>query len=304
MSSDRGQGTAPGKIILLGEHAAVYGYPAVGLPLAEGARVSVRRGSGVVRVSGPHVTSEARDVTVADLVRRALGSPADELDADVELEIPIACGLGSSAAVAVAAIRAGAEYAGELLTNVELVKRATDAEVVVHGSSSGLDPTLAAASTLTRFRKTSTGPEFVAVTPACELVLVVTVCGSHGGARLSIGALRTLRDRAPEAVSSALATLGSVAERGIEAIEKGELELLGQLMNLAHGTLAGLGFVSDRVESAVRAARAAGALGAKMSGAGGAGGAIVALTTDPEAVESCFARLGGPVWVSRVASSS
>ncbi|MBI2375136.1 MAG: mevalonate kinase [Deltaproteobacteria bacterium] len=305
------QGAAPAKVILLGEHAAVYGHAAVGFALPNGARVRLRPGAGHVEVrarasqTADHASpteSGARSVSLADVVIRALGSRAPALDAEVDVEVPASAGLGTSAAVAVATLRALNELDGAAEDRLALVRSATDAEVVVHGSSSGLDPTLSALGGLTRFRRTPSGPEFAPVEPSSELQFVVTTVGGHGGASRSIGALQNLRRSAETTTDSALATLGSAAERGILAIERGELELLGKLMNLAHGTLAGLGLVADPVEAAIRAARAEGALGAKMSGAGGAGGAIVALTRDPARIEALLKKLGAEeIWIVRLA---
>jgi len=71
--------------------------------------------------------------------------------------------------------------------------------------------------------------------------------------------------------------MGRLAVEGTEALEAGDLESLGDAMNVNHGLLAAAGVSSPALDIAVDTLRRAGALGAKLTGAGGDGGAVVAL---------------------------
>ena len=91
MSTQVLTGRAPGKIILFGEHAVVYGEPAIGLPLSRGASVTLKPGTGKIRIRTPPefaVRASKRAATPRDLVERALGDAARLSDVEIELGFP------------------------------------------------------------------------------------------------------------------------------------------------------------------------------------------------------------------------
>src|SRR5262249_23950184 len=140
------RGRAAGKVILLGEHAVVYGRPALAAGVGLGLSVELSAGDGPGRVeSDPPVPPD--DARPLALVREALGLlelPASDLVVRISSELPVAVGLGSSAALSVALLRALAEATGRTLAPAEELALARRLEAIFHGHPSGIDPAAAA----------------------------------------------------------------------------------------------------------------------------------------------------------------
>lgn len=296
---------APGKIILFGEHAVVYGEPALGVPLSAVVTVRLTPGTGRVdtRLGDGHRLPRraTKAATPEELTRAALGPHLDRHDVAIALGVPPMAGLGSSAALAVALLRARDALEGTRSSAHTLLDRAIEVEGVAHGRSSGVDPAIALANAPILYARSLSGRRSIRPAPlGAPLYLVVATRGGHGGTRGSVGGLAALKDAAPMLVGRAMKTLGGATREGARALADGDLALAGRAMDLAHGVLSGLGLVGDAVEEAVQSARAHGAVGAKMSGAGGAGGALVALAPSARIaakVRDALVALGAHAWV-------
>lgn len=298
--------SAPGKVYLFGEHAVVYGEPAIPCAIDLRARVTANgRDDDRVRVSVRDLsldtfTVEYRsdrddrpDVDVPDnLVEAAVGyvdgaiehgrelagEPDAGIDLEIESDIPLGAGLGSSAAVSVAAIAAVARELGGDPAVTEIADRAYQVEAAVQdGEASRADTFCSAMGGAVRVEG-SDCRRF----GAPELPFVLGYDGGAGDTGQLVAGVRSLRD-SYEFAADTVASIGDLVQRGETALEDGDLEEVGRLMNFNHGLLAALGVSSRTLDDMVWAARDAGALGAKLTGAGGAG-CIVALSTDPSAV--------------------
>ena len=300
--------SAPGKVYLFGEHAVVYGEPAVPCAIERRARVTAEpRDDDRVRVDAEDLTldgftvewgespEERPDVDVpSSLVEAAMGYIEEAVaqardavddreagfDITVESDIPLGGGLGSSAAVVVAAIDAAVRAHGEEIDPRELADRAYQAEHTVQdGQASRADTFCSAMGGAVRVE----GDDTRAI-DAPELPLVVGYDGGAGDTGKLVAGVRALREEyafAAETVES----IGDVTRRGEELLAGAEpgaapdaelVEELGGLMNFNHGLLSALGVSSRSLDAMVWAARNAGAAGAKLTGAGG-GGCVVAL---------------------------
>lgn len=281
--SQKAIGCSPAKLILFGEHSVAFAEPALGIALSRGARAELRHGRGEVQTILPMqcpIPDAAAAVTPKLLFEAALGERAAELDAKISIEVPPLCGFGTSAAVTIALLRAFATLEDRDEERGELFRRAIEVEHLAHGSSSGLDPAICLYGGVVAFRKRGDEREIKPLRLGSSFHLVISSRGTHGGTKLRVQHMAELQIKAPKITHAAMRTLGSASKTGIRAFSRGDLELAGRAVDLAHGVLSGLGFVSDPVEERVRKARHAGALGAKMSGAGGSGGAMFALAPD------------------------
>lgn len=281
MSTEPIVGQAPGKIIIFGEHAVVYGEPAVGFALTRHAKACLTPGTGQVKMTvsdGVKVAASETAATPNDLVAAVLGEELERLDVELHLEFPPMSGFGSSAALAVALIRAQDKLHGvRPRTFAAAFDRAMGVEKVAHARPSGVDPAICLSGGLVRFVPGGVRPQVSKLKMKRLAHLVVASAGGHGGTRASVSRLADLKTSAPRLVEQAMQTLGETARVGGNALTNGEFETAGLAMDLANGVLSGFGLVAPRVEHGIGICRGQGALGGKMSGAGGRGGAFCAL---------------------------
>ncbi len=291
--------SAPGKVYLFGEHAVVYGEPAVPCAIERRARVTVnRREDDRLRVQADDLsldgftveyggTTDARpDVDVPEnLIEAAMGYVDEAIeqvrdvtgdrdagfDVTIESDIPLGAGLGSSAAVVVAAIDAATRELGVSLETDELAERAYRTEHAVQsGQASRADTFCSATGGAVRVE----GEDCRAL-EAPDLPLVVGFDGGAGDTGELVGGVRGLREQYDFAADT-VASIGDLVRQGERALAANDIDELGRLMNFNHGLLSALGVSARSLDSMVWAARDAGATGAKLTGAGG-GGCIVAL---------------------------
>ncbi|PFG43330.1 mevalonate kinase [Isoptericola jiangsuensis] len=284
-----GTGTAHGKTILLGEHAVVYGSPAIAVPLprlAARAHVDLDAPAATLTTSlwtGPLGDAPARLAPTLTALRTTLAAlrPRDAaaLEATAALhvtsDVPHERGLGSSAAVAAAVVRSVAAALRHPLDPDELHELVQASERVAHGSPSGLDARSVVADGPLWFHH----GEARLLPVGVDGVLVVADTGVAGDTRSAVAGVRARRDADP-AAARALDRLGDLVTAGRDGLAAGDLDAVGSVMDEAHGLLADLTVSSPELDGLTAAARAAGALGAKLTG-GGRGGCAVALCADP-----------------------
>jgi mevalonate kinase len=282
------------KIILLGEHAVVHGHPAIAAAIDRGVRVTVKPGEPGVHLRVPAwdlEVSSSDDHPVADALRRicaaspALVKPAYHIEA--EATVPAAAGLGSSAALCVAVTRGLLEARGKSWSDDQVANLANAGEHAFHDTPSGIDAAIAARGGLLWFRR---GPRPVSL-EAPPVPLVIGLSGEPRSTAAMVARVTAAKKSDP-AAEALLAQLGDAAERGRDALVRGDHGTLATLMNQAHQALAALGVSTDRIDEMRRVALGAGALGVKLTGAGG-GGAVIALAPGNEdAVVAAWSELG------------
>lgn len=302
--------SACGKVILLGEHAVVYGVPALCGALSRGAEVRVVPGEGRLSVpawnlitpTAKELEEGAADSSLAQAyaaILRALpmGLPRpDAFDFVAQFSLPTGAGLGSSAALAVALVRAigvvGNAGLGRPLSGSEIAAAALAAEQVFHGQPSGLDHTLAQHGGFGLFCR----GKGLAPLSLDRARSSVSLCIGHTGrARDTKGRVARVAElyRQDEvAVRQRFDRIAALVERAASAIQRGDLATLGDAMNENQAELACLDVSCPEIETLCDLARQAGALGCKLTGGGG-GGCVVALAPGREAdVKAAWQRAG------------
>ena len=306
--------SAPGKVILIGEHFVVEGEPALALALDLRARARVRVLSGEDRVviisrelglqevfprENPEGSPLFPAYVSAELARERAGVETP-LEIRISSDLPPASGMGSSAAVSVATAAAVLALGGSL--EQELVSSiAYEAEKIVHGKPSGIDNTISTYGGAILYERKRGFTRIRANLRGAKLVLADT--GIPRSTRDMVRMVRELKARYWTILDPVYTSAGRLAVEAAKALELGDLATLGELMNINHGLLSAIGVSRIELEQLVYAARDSGALGAKITGAGG-GGLVVALCRSEDAERVC-ARLRGiskRVLVAEIAS--
>ena len=325
--------SAPGKVILLGEHAVVYGQPALAAALSRRVSVQVEEGAGAELVLPGPVASPREIVDAAVAIAREAGRRRG-FRVLVESEIPLGGGLGSSAALGVALARAFCLEEGRACPPAEAERLALHLERVLHGAPSGVDPAVCARGGVIVFCRAGAGgaragaarlnPGYGPPHPTGSLsepsdipasaqsdaridrvhappfFLVISLTGIARGTRSTVLPLGERRAREPQLYDPLFARLGALTLAGRTALEAADLRALGAHFDQAHGILQTLGVSCAELDEKVERLRAAGALGAKLTGAGG-GGAAIGLAAGEESARQ-IARVVPESFVERIAT--
>ena len=268
MTKKVGVGQAHSKIILIGEHAVVYGYPAISLPLLE-----VEVTCKVVPAESPWRLYEEDTLSMAVYASLEHLNIKDAcIRCQIDSAIPEKRGMGSSAAISIAAIRAGFDYYQADLPHDILEILVNRAEMIAHMNPSGLDAKTCLSDRPIRFIK---NVGFTELEMDLSAYLVIADTGVYGHTR---EAIQVVQSKGKDALPF-LHALGELTQQAEDAIRRKDAERLGQILSQAHLHLKEIGVSSPEADSLVETALSHGALGAKMSG-GGLGGCIIALATN------------------------
>ena len=282
--------SASGKIILLGEHAAVYGRPAIALPIPLAVEASVRKLSSAsnkgIEVIIPRWGVEQKVVPQAPGIPGIMAQLIHNLELSEEAmtievfpNVPKAMGLGGSSALAVAIIKALNKTYELALKDAEINTLAYKCEQTAHGQASGVDNTVATYGVPLFYQKESDDPHFETLTLGQPLELVIGITGKESLTAEMVARVRASWNQHKDRYESIFDQIGSLTIQAKDAVQSGQLSELGELMNLCHGYLNALQLSTPEIEELIHLARINGAMGAKLSGGGG-GGSVVALCPD------------------------
>jgi mevalonate kinase len=280
--------SAPGKVILFGEHAVVYGRPAIAAPITQvKARAAVtanpRGAPGEVLVQAPDIdlVSALAELDPTHPLAAAINGVASALKVKhlpactvkITSTIPVAAGLGSGAAVSVAVIRAVSAFLGHPLPDEKVSALTFEVEKIYHGTPSGIDNTVVTYARPVCFVK---GKPIEMLKVGRPFSLVIGDTGLASPTALAVGEVRKAWQANKDQYEAYFDSIGAIAQSARQAIESGGIELLGPLMDANHGILRKMGVSCAELDALVMAARKAGAWGAKLCGAG-RGGNMIAL---------------------------
>jgi mevalonate kinase len=294
---------ASGKVILFGEHAVVYGRPAIAVPVSEvqaQARVEPgAAGQGTVVVAPDLdrrvvVSNAPADDPLACIVRLALKAmhcmPDPDLTITVTSTVPIARGMGSGAAVSTAIVRALAKHFAHWFPSQVVSDLVYETEVLYHGTPSGIDNSVVAYEKPVYFVKDQVREVFWVGRP---FLLAIADTGIESSTREVVADLRQRYQSDPDRYLPLFDRVGEIAVTARSAIEQGQIEGLGRLMDENHALLQELGVSCPELDRLVVAAREGDALGAKLSGAGWGGNVIALITQETVGRVSMMMRLAG-----------
>lgn len=311
--------SAPAKIILFGEHFVVYGEPAIVVAIDRRARAEAELRqdkrlrfqsanlntscyfeNGVFKVEqGDAKEARLKFEPVKLAVEKVLAASGKNVGLDITINsaIPVGAGLGSSAAVVVSVTAAVSALLGLEFSKQDIFRIAFEAERVVHGTPSGVDPAIATFGGTLLFQ-VDTG--FKPLEVKTDVPLVIGNTGVERSTKIQVEKVRETMDSFPQIADPIRKAAREIVLRAVTALQENDLETLGRLMNINHALLYGIGVSDESLEWLTNAARKAGALGAKLTGAGG-GGCMIALAR-PERLENvseAIMRAGGSPFIAK-----
>ena len=284
-SEEATMGVGYGKVVILGEHAVVYGRHAIAAPVPMTIKAVVEDRDEGIHLMIPRWGVEyqlAPDPSGRQSFERPAGVMLDELGLsgrgmciEVFPEVPRSMGLGGSAAMAVAIVRALDKHYHLGLSDEEVNRLAFESEKVAHGTPSGLDNTIACYGRPLVFRP-GEPPLVEPLNIKTPIPMVIGMTGYEGLTAKTVGRVRAAWQQDRKLYERLFDQIDALVLRGVRAIQDEDLVTLGEMMNVCHGLLNALQVSTPELEELVNIARDNGALGAKLTGGGG-GGSIIAL---------------------------
>lgn len=289
---------SPGQIFLFGEHAVVYGQPALAAaidirteakaePLSDNKFEVKSKNVGelngeVQKVDGRwSIRDKSGDLEKLRFVTKVAELTFDYLDKGkglklhIKSDVPPGAGLGSSSAVTASTAAAISSAIEENLNKDEISQLAYDAEVEVQGAASRTGVNVATYGGFIKVRE----DEMEELEDLPELDMLIGCTGKYGNTGELVAKVRRLKESHPKIIEPIVEAIGKSAEVGIESLRESHLKRVGALMNTNQNLLEGLGVSSPELRNLIQTARNSGAIGAKLTGAGG-GGCMIALGPD------------------------
>lgn len=275
-------GSAPGKIILLGEHFVVRGVPAISLSInlrawAEVKLVDVNPNNGVSVVlsdlfgetykcvNGGWGTPYCRVLDTLGVMRG--------VEAKIFSRIPPEAGLGSSTATSLALAGAACVLCKGSL-DIELVMKASlEADRIFHGKPSGVDTMTSLLGGFILFRSIKNVEKIGEGAPDLRIIVVDT--GIPKKTSKAVMKVLSLYERRKHIMDRVYEAAKALVEDAVNAIKHRDYVTLGELMLLNQGLLNTIGVSFPEAENIIATAMNTGALGAKITGAGLGGSVIV-----------------------------
>jgi mevalonate kinase len=287
--------SAPGKLMLMGEHAVVYGYPCIVTAVSERLWVSMEE------TTDEKITINAPQVKDTRFVNQAIIDGINTwnikhkgLQIKTQSNFSNCYGFGSSSAVTVATLFALTQVFHKHITKKELFDTAYKTVLSIQGVGSGFDVAAAIyGSTLLYVKGGSTLDKLSWNLNSNGVSCIVGYSGVKADTATIVKNIAKKRDEHKEIIDGIFETIGKLVMQAKNAGDKNDWETVGKLMNLNQEHLRNLGVSTPRLESMILAANKAGAYGAKLSGAGG-GDCMIALVPKEkkEAVEKAIVSSG------------
>ena len=289
-------GSAPAKIILFGEHAVVYGYPAIAAPISSlrvnaEAVANEKHGLRIYSETFSESGLKRIDLSVDDindafaltvkLTLQKLNRPAPNVDIKINSQIPVASGLGSGAAVSTAIARVLMKLSQASLPLEVLNTIIYETEKIHHSTPSGIDNTVIVYEKSISYIRDQP-IQLLEINKPFHFVIADT--GIPAPTKIAVDDVRQLIESEPQRYTPVLRTIGDIVEKAKLALASGNRVELGKLMTKNHNYLKELTVSSAQLDYLCQIAVNNGALGAKLSG-GGRGGNMIALVT-PETQNS------------------
>ncbi len=296
---------APGKTILCGEHAVVYGQPAIAIPVTQVQAKAIvmanpRGSANQIRITAPDIQFDdyLENLPETHPIKQLLLKLQNLLqlshfpafDLKIHSTIPIASGMGSGAAVSVAIVRAVSTFLGCPMSNEQVSSLAFEAEKSYHGTPSGIDNTVITYARPIFFIR---GQPFETLHVRQPLIFLIANSGIKSETATVVGEVRQAWQNDPNRYEALFHAIGTLTIQIRRRLERGPTEEIGSFLTANHQLLQELGVSCPELDELVNAALSAGAQGAKLTGAGRGGNILALVTEDTLAPISSALRAAG-----------
>ncbi len=309
--------SAPGKVILFGEHAVVYGEPAIAAAVDRRVRLELLPSATGEPSVNWYPMREEHHAFLLNVFKLAGIEVA--LRAATTSDLPSAAGLGSSAALTAAAATAALSLAGTLtaepgatLTPKEeedVARVAYEAEWLAQGGSGSPTDTATSSHGGAILVDSSRGAGLIRTVTRADrtwhlhdlevprLTLVIGNTGARGRTADQVAKVKRLTMKSAFARET-VRDIGALVREALPALKAGDAERIGRLMDRNHNLLCVLGVSTPKLDQLVEAARRT-SYGAKLTGSGG-GGCMIALTDRAAETTKNLERLGAEVYAVKL----
>ena len=294
---------APGKIILFGEHTVVYKKPAIAVAIDRGVNVELiprnddnitvkldlidyyKKSQLVNKKLNYKIDSQKKMIT--DYIYEVINLFEFEkgFDLTVDIKMYLGAGLGSSAAVTVSTLKAVSLYVNKQIDKKTIAQTAREIEIKIQGAASPIDTSMSTYGGIIFIDENS---KLNRIDFNMKLPLIVSNCEISGNTGKLVESVRLKYEKYPTLVGNIFKAMEQIAIDAKVALEKGNSELIGDLMNINQGLLDAIGVNTTELSDMVYKAREYGAKGSKLTGSGG-GGCIIAYT--PENSDEIYKQL-------------
>ena len=294
---------APGKIILFGEHTVVYKKPAIAVAIDRGVNVELiprnddnitvkldlidyyKKSQLVNKKLNYKIDSQKKMIT--DYIYEVINLFEFEkgFDLTIDIKMYLGAGLGSSAAVTVSTLKAVSLYVNKQIDKKTIAQTAREIEIKIQGAASPIDTSMSTYGGIIFIDENS---KLNRIDFNMKLPLIVSNCEISGNTGKLVESVRLKYEKYPTIVGNIFKAMEQIAIDAKVALEKGNSELIGDLMNINQGLLDAIGVNTTELSDMVYKAREYGAKGSKLTGSGG-GGCIIAYT--PENSDEIYKQL-------------
>ncbi len=272
---------AHSKLILSGEHAVVYGYPAIAIPFPLNINILVNYRPGNIRINSKIYSGYIDNIPdsmrgIGESVKetfRMLKESAKDIEIIIDSNVPLGRGLGSSAAVVTAITRGIFKYFDYQYTNEDLYKIVKIGESYAHGKPSGIDMMAVASDMPIVFKKQEGASSFHVKK---QQIFVVCDSGKIGNTKQAVQLVKDRYIADTSNISIVLEHIGAITNEVKESLMIGDSKQLGTLLYENHVELRKLGVSNEMLDHLVEVSMDSGAQGAKLTG-GGLGGCVLAV---------------------------